>query len=155
MPENYDAVVATPFGGVGIRLQDGCVVDIDFLYQSQNEVNKLSDLPIVQEIQDYLKNPTHRWQVDICAQGTAFQKRVWQAMQRIPPGQVKTYGELAAELGTSARAIGNACRANPIPIVIPCHRVVAKNGIGGFGGATKGVTLSAKQWLLKHEGVAV
>ena len=64
---------------------------------------------------------------------------------------MRTYGELAKLLNSSARAVGGACRANPISLVIPCHRVVASNGLGGYGGATAGKRLAIKQWLLEHE----
>ena len=72
-------------------------------------------------------------------------------MRDIPRGEVRTYGELAKQLNSSARAVGNACRRNPIPIIIPCHRVVAKKGIGGFAGHTEGATIELKQWLLAFE----
>jgi methylated-DNA-[protein]-cysteine S-methyltransferase len=87
--------------------------------------------------------------------GTPFQRRVWEAMRAIPPGRTRTYGDLAAELGTSPRAIGGACRANPCPIVVPCHRVVGATGLGGFAGDTSGHKVEVKRWLLRHEGVAV
>ena len=83
--------------------------------------------------------------------GTDFQRRVWNALQRIPAGKVLSYGELARKLKTGPRAVGNACRANPIPVVIPCHRVVAANGKGGFMGKTGGKALAIKDWLLTHE----
>ena len=73
-------------------------------------------------------------------------------MRRIPIGQVVTYGELAKALDSSARAVAGACRANPIPILIPCHRVVAATGLGGYMGETGGEALAIKQWLLQHEG---
>jgi len=84
-------------------------------------------------------------------QGTDFQRRVWRALSKIPYAEVKTYGQLAKELQTSARAIGNACRQNPLPIIIPCHRIVASHGIGGFAGKTTGSHIDAKRWLLAHE----
>jgi len=84
--------------------------------------------------------------------GTPFQKRVWQALLEIPPGRVRTYGDLARSLGTSPRAVGNACRANPIPLLIPCHRVVAADGLGGFAGETTGTWPDLKRWLLRLEG---
>lgn len=83
--------------------------------------------------------------------GTEFQKRVWRALCAIPPGTTKTYGELAKQLNTSPRAIGNACRKNPLPIIIPCHRVVAKNSLGGYAGARIGNLLEIKKWLLRYE----
>jgi methylated-DNA-[protein]-cysteine S-methyltransferase len=70
---------------------------------------------------------------------------------RIPPGTSRRYGDLARDLGTSARAVGNACRANPLPNVIPCHRVVGATGLGSYAGATAGQALAAKTWLLPHE----
>jgi methylated-DNA-[protein]-cysteine S-methyltransferase len=84
--------------------------------------------------------------------GTAFQRRVWRALSIIPPGQVRTYGELARSLASSPRAVGNAARANPWPLVVPCHRLVASQGLGGYGGATQGRGLAIKRWLLAHEG---
>ncbi|MBI3880437.1 MAG: methylated-DNA--[protein]-cysteine S-methyltransferase [Verrucomicrobia bacterium] len=85
--------------------------------------------------------------------GTAFQKNVWRALLRIPAGRVRTYGELAGALGKSgaARAVGTACGANPVPVLVPCHRVVAAGG--GLGGFTAG--LAWKMKLLKAEGVVV
>jgi methylated-DNA-[protein]-cysteine S-methyltransferase len=84
--------------------------------------------------------------------GTAFQHRVWRALRTIPPGQVRTYGELARSLASGPRAVGNAARANPWPVVVPCHRLVASQGLGGYGGATQGRGLAIKRWLLAHEG---
>jgi O-6-methylguanine DNA methyltransferase len=84
-------------------------------------------------------------------EGTAFQQRVWRALSAIPFGETRSYGELARELGSAARAVGGACGANPIPIIIPCHRVLAANRrLGGFSG---GDGLSSKQQLLAHEGI--
>jgi len=75
-------------------------------------------------------------------------------MQRIPAGKTRTYGEVAQELHSSARAVGGACGANPIPLVVPCHRIVASGGsLGGFMGAREeGFELGIKRWLLEHEG---
>ena len=88
----------------------------------------------------------------LAARGTDFQHRVWRALQAIPPGETRTYGDLARQLGTSARAIGGACRANPCLIAVPCHRVIAKDGLGGFAGDVAGRRLEVKRWLLRHEG---
>lgn len=81
--------------------------------------------------------------------GTDFQRRVWKEMQKIKPGQVKTYGEIAKILDSSPRAVGNACGANPIPILIPCHRVVAQSSLGGYTGDGG---LDTKTQLLRLEG---
>lgn len=83
---------------------------------------------------------------------TTFQHRVWDAMMRIPFGETRTYGELARELDTSPRAIGGACGRNELPIVIPCHRVVAAHGLGGYSGDwEQGMALDVKAVLLEHE----
>ncbi len=87
----------------------------------------------------------------LAPEGTPFQHRVWSALRAIPPGNTRRYGELAADLGTAARAIGGACRANPLLLLVPCHRVVASTGDGGFMGASGGEWPRRKQHLLAHE----
>lgn len=99
----------------------------------------------------YFRDPRAKRNIPLAPAGTPFQRRVWRALCRIPPGQVRSYGELARALGTSARAVGGACRANPIPVLIPCHRVVSANGEGGFMGKTAGRAMTLKRWLLRHE----
>ncbi len=84
--------------------------------------------------------------------GSAFETRVWAAMQAIPYGETRAYGDLAETLGSAPRAIGRACGTNPIPIVIPCHRVLAKKGLGGYSGAGG---LATKQRLLALERVGI
>jgi methylated-DNA-[protein]-cysteine S-methyltransferase len=88
-------------------------------------------------------------------EGTPFQRRVWERLQRIPRGQTLTYGELARELGTGARAIGGACRANRILLLVPCHRVVGRRGAGGFAGHRNGRWPRIKRWLLANEGTEI
>lgn len=88
----------------------------------------------------------------VAPQGTPFQQRVWNALRTIPCGETRTYGALAAHLSTSPRAVGAACGANPCPIVIPCHRVVGRNGaLIGFSGGHTGAWLDLKAWLLERE----
>ena len=87
--------------------------------------------------------------------GTPFQKKVWSELSKIPLGEIRTYGEIANKLNSSARAVGNACRANPIQIFIPCHRVISAKGLGGYAGKTDGKQVNIKRWLLLHEGVEV
>ncbi|MCS5709418.1 methylated-DNA--[protein]-cysteine S-methyltransferase [Candidatus Berkiella cookevillensis] len=83
--------------------------------------------------------------------GTPFQRKVWQALITLPFATTISYGDLALRLQTSARAVGNACRENPLPVIIPCHRVVSKQGLGGYAGFTAGEKMNIKKWLLKHE----
>ncbi len=107
---------------------------------------------ILAALDDYFRDPRAGLPVAVAPAGTRFQQRVWRALQAIPVGQTRSYGDLARDLNTSARAIGGACRANPCLIAIPCHRVVAKVGLGGFGGDVEGRLLAVKRWLLHHEG---
>ena len=89
--------------------------------------------------------------------GTEFQRRVWYALTEIPVGKVMTYGQLAIKLNSSPRAVGNACRHNPLAVIIPCHRVISASGIGGYAGDTLAAQktninfLAIKKWLLIHE----
>lgn len=107
----------------------------------------------VRQLQAYFANPGVEPDVPLNLNGSDFQLRVWQALREIPAGSVRTYGELARKLGSGPRAVGGACRANPCPILVPCHRVVAAHGRGGYAGAASGRWPAIKEWLLRHEGV--
>ena len=106
---------------------------------------------ITQQLCQYSEQAHNNWSLGLPESGTAFQRRVWQYLQTIPMGTTQSYGEVAQALNSSARAVGNACRANPYLLVVPCHRVVKSNGIGGFGGKIDGEAIAIKQWLLAHE----
>jgi methylated-DNA-[protein]-cysteine S-methyltransferase len=93
----------------------------------------------------------HRIACRVDAAGTRFQQRVWEQIAAIPPGDTVTYGRIAEAVHSSPRAVGNACRANPVPLRIPCHRVVGAAGLGGFAGERGGELLGIKRWLLAHE----
>ncbi len=99
----------------------------------------------------YFDDPRCGIELPLLHWGTAFQRRTWHAIAAIPPGATRTYGELAQALGSAPRAIGGACRANPHPLVVPCHRVVARHGLGGFAGDRTGQLLEIKRRLLAHE----
>jgi methylated-DNA-[protein]-cysteine S-methyltransferase len=152
---NYDALINAPFGAVAISVH-GNQLAINLLSESLSAENKPSTQPVVkrvyEQILQYLWQPTAKFDLPINVHGTAFQQRVWQAIVAIPAGQTYTYGQLAKEVGSGPRAVANACGANNIPIVIPCHRVVAQHGIGGFMQGKQNAVL-IKQWLLAHEGV--
>jgi methylated-DNA-[protein]-cysteine S-methyltransferase len=104
----------------------------------------------------YFKEPDFRFDLPLAPAGTAFQQRVWQVIAAIPRGAVLTYGDVARRLRTAPRAVGQACGANWFPLVIPCHRVTAAGGLGGFShhDDETGFHLGVKRWLLAHEGVA-
>lgn len=110
------------------------------------------DHPLWQPLQDYFSGKPATFQSSSFApKGTPYQQKVWDALLQIPHGQTLTYAALAKKLGTHARAIGGAVGSNPLPIFIPCHRVMGSSGkLTGFS-APGGVT--TKSWLLQHEGV--
>ena len=154
----FQARMKTPFAGLGIRLEANRLAAVEFIHlQKEHLPDDAAGREICQRIRHYLDDPLQNDFLDIpcCYTGTPFQVNVWKALRTIPAGRVLTYGELAKRLDTSARAVGNACRQNPRPVVIPCHRVVAASGIGGYAGATHGSLFAIKRWLLQHEGVAV
>ena len=153
----YQAVMATPLGRIGIRMAGDAVSALDYLAADAPEQLPVDEATrtVVEQLEAYFRDPHHRFTVPLAPAKTAFQQRVRAALQDIPPGTVLTYGELARQLDTAARAIGGACRANPIPILIPCHRVVGRQGLGGYTGAVTGDPLGIKRWLLRHEGMVV
>ncbi len=112
-----------------------------------------ADDPLAAWVAAWQRDPTVAPpQVPLAPAGTAFQRRVWAALRAIPPGETRTYGALAAALGSHPRAVAGACRANPWVLLVPCHRAVSTCGPGGFMGATDGWPLALKRRLLAHEG---
>ncbi len=150
---SVDVILPSPVGNLGFKLTEGKLTAIQFLPQTKalNPALKKELKPILAELKTYFANPHHRFKLALQPQGTIFQKAVWKALQAIPSGTTLTYQDLAIKLKTSARAVGNACRKNPLPIFIPCHRVVAKNGLGGFCGVKAGKLLRVKMALLELE----
>jgi methylated-DNA-[protein]-cysteine S-methyltransferase len=149
----YSALYRSPLGEIGIVAGEQ-VLEIALRPEEPFTVApRPSPLArrVVALLRGYFQDPRRRMDLPRAPAGTPFQQRVWSAIRAIPPGQIRTYGELARKLHTSSRAIGQACRANPLPLLIPCHRVVAARGLGGFMGA--GAALDIKRWLLAHEGV--
>lgn len=156
MAHSYSAVLASPIGKIGVNVQENQLISLKFLKEAELKHAVVPPVQaIVQQITRYFSDSKHLHQFSFSLNliGTNFQKRVWQHLLEIPFGSTKTYGQIANKLNTSARAVGNACRANPIPIIVPCHRVVSANGLGGYCGQTKGTELHAKSWLLNHEHV--
>jgi len=149
----YDAVVDAPFGRLGVYLRDDRLAGIDFLDRRTPAVAPKSAAArrVCKELDAYLADPRHAFRGALALSGTPFQRRVWRALRRIDPGNVRSYGQLARALASSPRAVGMACRANPIPVIVPCHRVVAQSGLGGFMGQRDGAALRLKRWLLAHE----
>jgi methylated-DNA-[protein]-cysteine S-methyltransferase len=150
---NYQAYVAAPFAVLAIRWTDHAVTGIDFLPLETALVQPVNNMAarVCGALQCYLQNCLNSLDLPLALQGTPFQRRVWEALLRIPAGETVSYAELARQVGSGARAVANACGANPLPIIIPCHRVVAKTGLGGFMRGRKDSSLEIKRWLLDHE----
>jgi methylated-DNA-[protein]-cysteine S-methyltransferase len=152
----YDVVVEFPRMKVAVATRDERVVEIRFLPPSSAAASPKNPLAecAARQLERYREDPDARFDLPLAIEGSPLQRGVWDAMCAIPRGKTRTYGELARELGADARAIGQACGDNRLPIVIPCHRVVAADGLGGFGHSSGGYLLEVKRWLLMHEAPA-
>lgn len=142
----------SPFGALGIHA-DEALWSIDFLsaqVRARPPRNALAR-EVCAQLKAYFRDAQFKFDLPLDLIGTEYQQRVWRALQRIPSGKILSYGRLAMRLDSGARAVGGACRANPVPIVVPCHRVVATQGLGGFMGAQAGHAMDIKRWLLAHE----
>ena len=153
----YSLVIDSPLGKLGIRVVDEQIHRLDYLGTAtrRRAASSAVGRRLVQQLETYFDNPRVGFSVPFVLAGTPFQQRVWQALTKILPGETPTYGELAHKLGTGARAVGNACRRNPVSIIVPCHRVVAASGMGGYSGSTSGPELDRKGWLLAHESQCI
>jgi methylated-DNA-[protein]-cysteine S-methyltransferase len=151
----FAAKLRTPFATLGIRTADGKVTCIEYLPRRERAQAAADPVAAraVRELERYLADPRHRFALPLAPRGTEFQRRVWDAISAIPVGESRTYGEIARTVRSAPRAVGQACGANPIALVVPCHRVVGRLGaLGGFMNAAAGDPLAVKRWLLEHEG---
>lgn len=155
----YHATSKTPIDGLelGILLSDNgaAVRSIDFLWNAPQGRSDGDIAPLARRVQralvTYFTLAEVPEEMPLDLRGTAFQQRVWRTLRQIPTSDTVSYGDLAHRLASSPRAVGGACRRNPIPILVPCHRVTAANSLGGFSGATRGRELELKEWLIQHE----
>ena len=152
----------TPIGVIKVTLENECITGLELgqfkpqpsgVHYDSHYKGVLKQLG--EQLSRYFVEPRASLDVAMENRGTAYQRRVWRALRQIPVGQTRTYGQLAEQLHSSPRAVGNACRQNPLPLLVPCHRVVAAGGLGGFGGKTQGKRVAMKRWLLEHEGAAI
>jgi methylated-DNA-[protein]-cysteine S-methyltransferase len=152
----FDVIVEFPKMKVGVATRGERVVELRFLPPATPTQAPTTQLGILarQQLERYREDPDAGFDLPVLIEGSELQRGVWDAMCAIPRGSTRTYGELARELGADARAIGQACGDNRLPLVIPCHRIVAADGLGGFGHATGGYLLEVKRWLLMHEAPA-
>ena len=135
---------------------DGFLTEVAFLRDGTPDAEEATT-PVLKEtirqLTAYINGGLTQFDLPMKLIGTSFQKRVWEALYRVPFGQTVTYGELARIISNpgAMRAVGTALGRNPIPVIIPCHRVLAHGGrIGGFSGG-----LDIKRWLLAHEGIQI
>ena len=149
---SYQALVPSPLGALRITERDGVLTRVDFARDTR--ASRDAATPLLQTVRDqldaYFAGELRVFDLPLDPSGTTFRRRAWLELANIPYGEVLTYGELAARLDSGARAVGGACGTNPIPIILPCHRVVAAGGrIGGYSGADGP---ASKRFLLSLEG---
>jgi methylated-DNA-[protein]-cysteine S-methyltransferase len=155
-PSALAALVPTPEFALGVTLSahDDALAGIHFLPADTVPVAAQTPLAreVVHQLTAWLLDARFVFDLPTVTQGTPFQQRVWALISAIPPGETRSYGELAAILGTAPRPVGAACGANPLPLVVPCHRVLARDGtLGGFARERSGFLLDIKRTLLAHE----
>jgi len=152
----YDVTVEFPKFKVGVATRDDIVTALKYLPLTAPSISPNSELAkrAERQLEGYKRDPNTKFDLPVMIEGTELQKAVWKAMCAIPRGKTRTYGDLARELGADPRDIGQCCGDNRLPLVIPCHRIVAADGIGGFAHATSGYLVEAKRWLLMHEAAA-
>lgn len=139
----------SPVGDITLSEDDGAIVALDWGWgRDQDETPLLKEA--VRQLNRYFDGEEMEFDLPLRPYGTEFQKSVWRQMLLIPYGKTMTYGEMASELKSVARAVGGACGINPIPIIIPCHRVLAANG--KLGGYTADGGIETKEALLRLEG---
>ncbi|OQK16953.1 hypothetical protein AU255_03370 [Methyloprofundus sedimenti] len=146
----------TPAGSLAIQMRGKLLCKLQWLLAPPLEAERgASPTALEQQLNHYWLTGKIAISTALLQQGTEFQHKVWRALSLIPLGQTRTYGELAKELDTSPRALANACRQNPFPVIIPCHRVLAMTGIGGYAGASTGKLVKIKAALLQHEKMLI
>jgi methylated-DNA-[protein]-cysteine S-methyltransferase len=144
------AATRTPLGRIGLVEEGGVITRLLWNAEStgfRSDVLKEG----LRQLEAFFNGELHTFDLPLAPAGTDFQQAVWERLLAIPFGATRTYGDLALSLAAPARPVAAACGANPIPIIIPCHRVVAADGLGGYSGHGG---IESKVWLLKHEGAA-
>ena len=145
----YIRISNTPVGDITVTEREGCITGLTFDKSCPGQCLRTALLESCErQLMEYFRGERRTFELPLHMEGTAFQRRVWQALVDIPYGESITYAELAKLIGSpgGARAAGNACGANPIAIIVPCHRVLGKNGLGGYAYGA-----DAKKTLLKIE----
>lgn len=142
--------VDTQFGCLGIEETNGAITQLVWNGRDKGEATPLL-IEAASQLTAYAEGRMQQFDLPLLVEGSEFQRQVCDLMFAIPFGETRTYGDIARDLGQSAQAVGQACGGNPIPVIIPCHRVLAANGLGGFSGQGG---IESKVALLRHEGAA-
>ena len=145
----FSKTIDTPIGKLGLYANEKHLLMITFCEAGNNENTNETLEETAQQLQEYFEGKRTEFTIPLKLEGTEFRKKVWDHLQKIPYGKTISYQELAKRVGSikKARAVGNANHYNPIPIIVPCHRIVRKSGeLGGFGGG-----LDVKEYLLELE----
>lgn len=150
---DYRAILPAPTFSLAIRCGDDEITEIVYLEPcAELQPHGRLAQEAGRQLRAYLNDPQFTFSLPLAPTGTTFQRRVWTGIAAIAAGETRSYGELAQSICSGARAVGNACGANPYPLVVPCHRVVASDGgLGGFARSRGGFLLEVKRWLLAHE----
>lgn len=154
LPDTFDAIVDAPGFALGIRCEGDDWVDEIFYLPPRAAQAARTPLAMetARQLRAYLADPDFIFGLPAKPAGTLFQRRVWQQIAAIPRGETRSYGEVARALNNAPRAVGQACGANPLPLIVPCHRVIAAGGgLGGFSRHGGGFLVEVKRWLLAHE----
>ncbi|MFG6560680.1 methylated-DNA--[protein]-cysteine S-methyltransferase [Sulfitobacter sp. 1A15299] len=144
------ASLSTPFGDLTVTEEDGAITVLGWGQAAGQDRSELLDTAL-RQINEYATGQRQRFDLPLRVTGSDFQRAVCAAIAAIPFGHTRTYGEIARDLAVPAQAVGGACGGNPIPILIPCHRVMGAKGLTGFSGAGG---VETKVALLRHEGAA-
>lgn len=153
----FDAIMALPVCRFGIAVRDGAIVEARFLAPQGPLIDPVDPLAAsaIAQVNAWLEDGRFVFDLPLELSGSDFQRRVWTFMCTLPAGRPVTYGEAAAVLGSNPRAVGGACGRNPVPLIVPCHRIIGRQGGDGFMQSQGEWALGIKRWLLAHEdGVA-
>ena len=153
MEKPFQAVVAAPTFCLGVRCDEAEILALEFL-PPRAELASTNALAAeaVRQLRAYLADADFAFCLPLQPAGTRFQRRVWEQIAQIPSRQTRSYGDVAKAIKSAPRAVGQACGANPYPVVVPCHRVIAAGGsLGGFARQGGDFFLDVKRWLLAHE----
>jgi methylated-DNA-[protein]-cysteine S-methyltransferase len=147
-------IIETPIGPLNAQVdEEGRLVELHFSSGADSNSHQpptTNYQPVIDQLREYFAGKRHTFTLELAPRGTEFQRAVWNELLRIGYGETITYAELARRIGkpSAVRAVGAANGANPIPVIVPCHRVIGSNGtLTGYGGG-----IERKQWLLAHEG---